>query len=301
MNCQNCGTLNNIGSKFCIKCGKSLNEGQPIQSMPGSSYQEVLNEPINKTLNQNSSQNFDTISQPMNNLSNTSTSGAKVSFMSYFFIILAVILKPFTAFKEELNKFNGFKNSIILSLIISVGATLINLISSMLSVVRVKSFDWASGGYKTNWIWENLKNLDYLKIIGKNFLIYLGIIVAIAVVYYLGSLIIKKQTNFSRLLGISALAIIPLLICSLILAPLLSLIWVGLKIPVIIIGVVYTVIIIYEVINNEILLEGNVKYYFNLVCLSILGIVAYYLCIKVFMSSITGELDGLNNIMNMFG
>ena len=195
MNCQNCGTLNNIGSKFCIKCGKSLNEGQPIQSMPGSSYQEVLNEPINKTLNQNSFQNFDTISQPMNNLSNTSTSGAKVSFMSYFFIILAVILKPFTAFKEELNKFNGFKNSIILSLIISVGATLINLISSMLSVVRVKSFDWTSGGYKINWIWENLKNLDYLKTIGKNFLIYLGIIVAIAVVYYLGSLIIKKQTN----------------------------------------------------------------------------------------------------------
>ena len=105
MNCQNCGTLNNIGSKFCIKCGKSLNEGQPIQSMPGSSYQEVLNEPINNTLNQNSFQNFDTISQPMNNLSNTSMSGAKVSFMSYFFIILAVILKPFTAFKEELNKF----------------------------------------------------------------------------------------------------------------------------------------------------------------------------------------------------
>ena len=60
----------------------------------------------------------------------------------------------------------------------------------------------------------------------------------------------------------------------------------------------YTIILLYEGMNSELLLEGNAKYYFNLVCLSILGIAAYYLYMKLFMSSISG---GLEDIMDLFG
>ena len=301
MNCPNCGTSNNAGSKFCIRCGQSL-EGaqvsteQPVQT-PEPSFQETPAQPINNTPIQ-SENNFQTnvaSQQPMN--TNTAPA-AKVSFMGYFFIILAVILKPFTAFKEELNKFNSFKNSAIMSLIVSGVGTLINLITTMLNSVMVKSYDWSSGGYKTTWTWENLKEIKYLEVVGKNFLIYLGVIVAIAVVYYIASLIVKKQTNFSRLLGISAIAVAPMLVCSLVLSPLLALIWAELAMPITLIGAVYTIVHVYEGMNNEVLVEGNAKYYFNLVCLSILGIAAYYLYMKLFMSSISG---GLEDIMDLFG
>ena len=301
MNCPNCGTSNNVGSKFCIRCGQSL-EGaqvsteQPIQSSETLS-QEVSSQPINNTPIQNEN-NFQTNVAPQQPMNSNAAPAAKVSFMGYFFIILAVILKPFTAFKEELNKFNSFKNSAIMSLIVSGVGTLINLITTMLNSVMVKSYDWSSGGYKTTWTWENLKEIKYLEVVGKNFLIYLGVIVAIAVVYYIASLIVKKQTNFSRLLGISAIAVAPMLVCSLVLSPLLALIWAELAMPITLIGAIYTIVLVYEGMNNEVLVEGNAKYYFNLVCLSILGIAAYYLYMKLFMSSNSG---GLEDIMDLFG
>ena len=111
-------------------------------------------------------------------------------------------------------------------------------------------------------------------------------------------MIVKKQTNFSRLLGIAAIAVAPMLVCSLVLSPLLALIWTKLAMPITLIGAIYTVVLVYEGMNNEVLVEGNAKYYFNLVCLSILGIAAYYLYMKLFMSSISG---GLEDIMDLFG
>ena len=96
----------------------------------------------------------------------------------------------------------------------------------MFDAITVKSFDWSYGGYKRIWTWEILKILDYLELIGKNFLIYLDVIVAVdCVLYYIASLIIKKQTNFGRLLCIFTMVVVPILICFLILSPLLSLIW----------------------------------------------------------------------------
>lgn len=294
MNCSNCGTFNQGGSKFCIKCGQNLisNENNNVSDTNIQNKKVVQNQ-INST-------QYNDLQNVSNTNNTTNQVTEKISFMEYFFMIIAIILKPFSSLKEGLNKFNGFKNPAVLSFIVSGIATIINLLSIMWSTVRVQDFSWTTGNYTTSWAWENLKNIEYVEVIGKNFLIYLGVIVAIAVVYYLGSLIVKKQTNFSRLLGISALAVTPLLICLLVLSPLLSLIWSGLAMPIIVIGAVYTIVIIYEGINSEILLEGNAKYYFNLVCLSILGIAVYYLCMKVFMSSITDGLDGLDNLMNMF-
>lgn len=301
MNCKNCGTLNNQGAKFCVKCGQMLENNFQTSntfSQQASTIQNVNPQPINNTqiqntnnIQYNSNQNVNTNIQ-MNNNENS-----KISFMSYIFIMLSVILKPFTAFKEELNKFNSFKNSAFMSLIVSGTGTLINLITTMFNSVMVKSYDWSSGGYKTTWTWKNLKEIEYLKVISKNFLIYLGIIIAIAVIYYIASLIVKKQPNFQRLLGISAVAVVPMLVCSLVLSPLLSLIWAELAMPVTLIGAVYTIILIYEGMNNEILVEGNTKYCFNLICLSILGIAAYYLYMKLFMSSIT---DGFEDILDLF-
>lgn len=328
MICSKCGMQNMNGTKFCVKCGNSLttqtvnysqlNQNTGYQNVQPTSQQPYQNVSYQSTqpINQNSSYQSTNINQQMNqNIGQTSinsnmtqqtqTSGSYTNqyknnkstsktIIGFISTILAVVLKPYTTFKEELDNYDDFKNSAILSLIISIGATLISLITTMINAVRVTSYY----SKETKWVWENLKHLNYIQLIGKNFLIYLGIILSIAVVYYIVSLIIKKQVNFSRLLGISALAITPMLACTLILSPLLALILSELSMPIMLVGIVYTIILLYEGMNSQIKLEGNIKYYFNLICFSILMVSAYYLFMKLFMSSLVG---GLSDIFDMFG
>lgn len=261
MICLKCSTENSDNSKFCVKCGNDLKVDKEMSQV------EEKKEKI---------------------------SSNNMGFGEYFFIMLAVILKPFTAFKQDLNKFENLKNSAIVSLIVAVITTLVSLIKTMISSIRVKSY-WTN---ETKWVWENLKDINYIKVIGTSLLIYLGIIVAIAGIYYIASLIVKKQTNFSKMVGIAAISIVPMIICSMIVSPILSMIYSPLGMFVTIIGTIYTILIIYETINNEIGLEGNVKIYFNLICISILVIVSYYLLMNVLVSSISSNLGNIFNLFN---
>ena len=174
--------------------------------------------------------------------------------------------------------------------------TLSNLIQTILSTVRVASYSWTDG-YTYSWQWDNLKNIKWLEVIGKNFLIYAGIILAITIVFYLGSLVVKKQLSFIKSLSISATSVIPAVCGAMILSPILGMIWSPLSMVFTIIGLVYSLIILYEFMNNELNLEKDKKIYFNLVCFGILIIAGYYAYMKLFMSSVTG---GLDNILDLF-
>ena len=162
MNCPNCGTSNNVDSKFCLRCGQNLTSVQtPVEETlqtTETTLQGDSSQLINDTTTQSDNNSQMSGLQPMNSYC---SNAPKASFADYLFIILAVILKPFTAFKEELNKFNDFKNSAIMTLIVSSGATLFKLISTMINSVIVKSYDWSSGGYQTTWTWENLKKIEF--------------------------------------------------------------------------------------------------------------------------------------------
>ena len=301
MNCSNCGTLNNAEAKFCVRCGQRLGAPQPkpkedtslnnnyYGQMPNNQNLEFNNYQYGNNVNQTSSNNF-----PINQNSNVSTN---VSFKENLLIIISVLLKPYDALKKQFTNISEFKSSAILSLLVTIMATLLKLVTTVLNTVMIKKYSYSSGTYTTTWLWKNLKEIKYLQIISKNFLIYIGVIVAIESVYYIVSLIFKKQSKFANLLKVAALSVVPFLICTLLLAPLLTIIWAQLSLPVTIIGAVYTVILIYEGMNNEIEIEENGKYYFNLICLSILGIIAYYLYTKFLMTSITG---GLEDIMDLF-
>lgn len=306
MICKNCGMQNNEGSKFCVKCGHSLS-AEGLQE--ASTYEELNLNPMKNEMHKTDNVTVAPVSQTElflqkqqqqpqqnnNNINNNSSNeipkpSKKVSIMQYFFVILAVILKPFTSLKEEAHKFDDFKNSAILSLIVSIIATLVTLIKTMITTVRVTGYL----STETKWVWKNLKNINYIQVIGKNFCIYLGIILAIACVYYIVSLIFKKQISFSRLFGISSLSVVPIYVCLLIVSPILSMIYVPLGMLATLVGGVYSVIMLYESMNNEIALEENAKYYFNLICLSILVFAFYYLYTKIIVTvnvkNVAGDL-----------
>ena len=278
MNCSNCGFLNNPNAKFCVKCGQSLENVNG-----GNGSQDVL---VNNAVQTLEMQNNSMNSNVSSSISNVTASGTlnqtvhvnqKISLINYFYVILAVIIKPFTTFKEELNKFSHLKNSAIIALIVSIIATLVRLLTVMFNVVRVKDYNIFDKSSETKWVWENLKNLDYLDVIGKSFLVFLGIILIIAGVYYIVSLIMKKQASFSRMCGIASISVVPMYLGVLLLSPLLSLISSKFSMPIVLIGGVYTILLIYEAMNSELHFEWNIKYYFNLLCLSIIGIASFYI------------------------
>ena len=298
MNCSNCGFLNNPNAKFCIKCGQSLENVNG-----GNGSQDVL---VNNAVQTLEMQNNSMNSNVSSSISNVTASGTlnqtvhvnqKNSVINYFYVILAVIIKPFTTFKEELNKFSHLKNSAIIALIVSIIATLVRLLTVMFNVVRVKDYNIFDKSSETKWVWENLKNLDYVDVIGKSFLVFLGIILIIAGVYYIVSLIMKKQASFSRMCGIASISVVPMYLGVLLLSPLLSLISSKFSMPIVLIGGVYTILLIYEAMNSELHFEGNIKYYFNLLCLSIIGIASFYIYSEFLGTSNISSVEDILDII----
>lgn len=300
MTCPNCGANNIDGSSFCIKCGTNLKDVQvninvnnaPIQSeQPMNNQQE---QPVQRPIYNNQPQN--NYQQPMNNQNNVNVSNAPLNYLMY---IVAILLKPFKCFKEEEAKLRNTKTSLIFSSIIAGAMMLITLFKAMIAVVFTKTMDYSTFKYKTSVDFSRLKDLDWLSLIGKNLLIFAGVIVAIALVYYIVSLIFKKSTNFIKMLSISATSLIPYIVLGMIVSPLIGKIWAPLSIFAMIIGVVYSLLIFINLINDDLVFDSvDSKIYFHLICLSILGSAGYYLFMKLMVSSVS---NNLNDLLNLFG
>lgn len=276
MLCRNCGTPNEENSRFCIKCGAFFTINTDPQP------EVALNPTQINNFNRETNGNVNT----------------KNSFGNYFLIIIAILLKPFTALKSEMNNMNKIKHTMTLALIVTITATIVTLVKTIISAVRIVTPKSFFGETKTEWVWENLKEIEYVKLIFMSILIFLGIIFAIACIYYIAGLILKKQPNFSKLLGIASVSVVPLFTGALLVAPLLAMFYAPLGLGSTIIGGIYTLILIYETMNNEIRIEGNLKYYFNLICLSILLIIIYAIYTKFFFNSISSNISDLLNIFN---
>lgn len=322
MICSNCGFQNEGTSKFCMKCGNVMvqqmqqptPEAQPMQknfqqsTQLNNNFGGATNEFLNSQSIQNSTATEFTTNnvqpqqdvQPQQTQSyNSSTAGS----LNYMFFILAVLLKPITSIKEELHKFENTKTSIIFAGIISVVTTIISLIKTIFSTVYTPASPgfYGYGATEAHWAWDNLKNLNWGEAIFKNFLLYAGALLAIALVYYLASLIIKKKASFQRLLGIASISAIPIILCSLVISPLIAKLYSPLGIIVTIIGAVYTLILLLDGINREMAFEDNdTKIYTNLACLSILVSVGYYAFMKFLfaVSEVGTELEDLTNLLN---
>ena len=245
------------------------------------------------TMQQTNEINNQTISNNQNNIVQESlkpVNNNKTSILYLIFMIFAVFLKPTSTIKEESDKLSQIKNSLTLSAIISLFFTIISLIITMINTVYVKNYNIFTGKYTTTVTWSNLKNVKYFEVIGKYFIVYLGIMLIIAGVYYLVGLILKKQSNFSKLLGIATVSIFPALVGLTIGYPIMSLISSTLGLIVGLVGIIYTFVIIYENINLEFDLKDNLRVYFNLISVSLILGLSYFLSYKLIFENILKKL-----------
>ena len=139
MNCSNCGTYNDPQSKVCIKCGNILNAdnlNQPTELNQNINSQQSYQQPPQNQMQQPINQ------QPINNVQTIQSANVSTSPLNYLKYLITILLKPFQCYKEEESKLNNGKNSIILTLIITVIMTLLNLIQTIISTVRVVNYSW---------------------------------------------------------------------------------------------------------------------------------------------------------------
>lgn len=303
MICPKCGNENINGSTFCIKCGINLKElvsNQNINQQNNENVNVRQDEQIINNLNYNQV-NQPTLNQVNNSKENNNQQKfeeAKKTAVHYFKYAKDVLLNPYKTFKEKEVELTKTKNALIFSGILAVVMMLITLLTAMITSIFVKELSAKTFELHTVVKFSNLGDLNYLVLIGRNLLIYAGIIAAIAGVYYIVSLIFKKESKFTKLLSISATSIIPFIALGMILSPILSLIWTPLSIIAKVGGLVYSILVFMSLIKEELSFETkDLEIKFHLICLTILGTIGYYLYIKLFMAVVNNEL---NDLLNMF-
>ena len=97
------------------------------------------------------------------------------STFNYFKYLLFSLIKPIDTLDKENNNLTNFKNSGIITLIISLFIMLANLLKTIISTGYVKetSIFWETT--KVRFDLDLLKELNYVDLILKDFLIILGI------------------------------------------------------------------------------------------------------------------------------
>lgn len=300
MICKKCGNPVQEGMKFCTSCGEPVvaEQNLNIQQSVTSNQQQVV-QPNNIGVTQTPVQN--TVAQPTMNVQqpaysqNTMKSGKGI-----FKTILMGLIRPKSNFKESEMELSSTSNSFILTGIISAMIMVINLVISVCTTLFTKSAQTCFMGYCVGEdlsFADKFKSIQWWPLIWQYIVIPAGIILLIAGIYYIVSLIFKKNLNFAKLLSISALGVAPALVAVVLVSPLLGLMWAPASIIVSATGFIYSLIILLTLFYKEFNFEEDDKFIlFNLISVFIIIVIAYFVVNQVIQQSITSSLGDFSSL-----
>jgi len=247
MKCLNCGNELENDARFCPKCGEVVDNNGDHEKFIAKK------------------------DQPGN-------SDITTIILGCFMFILGIILRPISSLNKKIDEYSNIKSAGILLLLVSFGRMIINLIGSMISVIFYKNINFWTGESKITVSFSNLKNLDYLSLIFKQFFGFIIVIAAVAGVYYIVSLIMKQTTNYFRLVAITTTSFVPFIIVLSFISIIISYIYVPASIFAIICSFIYSILIFVIAINKEINFDDtNFSIYFHTICLTVIFIISYYM------------------------
>ncbi len=198
------------------------------------------------------------------------------------------LLKPM-----ESEKSDDLKSVGITGLILSVSMVIINLIMTMITSLKQTSISF-TGKVSSTFSFDGLSEINYLSLIFKNLLIYIVVMLVIAGVFYIMSLIFKKEAKFTKLLSITYVAAIPFFLGTVVVSGILGLIYSPLAIISTIIFTVYSISVFASLVNSEVKLKDIMKVYYNTASYSLLLIIVYFVIVKIL-------LEAVSSIGSLFG
>lgn len=209
-----------------------------------------------------------------------------------FNLLKNILLKPVSTMEEHQEKLSDKKESLIFSGIIAGLMLVVTLIQTLISSCFVESYDFKTFKPVTEFSIEGIKNVKWLSEIFNNALVIILWMGAIALIYYLATIIIKKDGNFFKNLNNTAASFLPIIIGAGIVSPILGLINSYLTIIVVIATGVYSILVLLELMNNQIKFKTkDGKIYFNFITLSLIAGGIYYLLTLTITNAINSNIS----------
>lgn len=214
------------------------------------------------------------------------------TIMNCITFILAVALKPVNAFKSKVKDYSDFKSAGILVLFVSLAKMVINLLGAMISTIFVKQRNFFTGETKFTVSFENLGDLNYFDLIVKNVFWSLVIIAAVAGIYYVVAMIMKKNANYFRLAAITAVSFVPVFV-AIFVSIILAYIYAPLSAFLIFASIIYSFLIFINAVDAEVeFKDADYKIYFHAICMTVMFIIAYFI-----FSNMIGNMFSLNSLL----
>lgn len=198
--------------------------------------------------------------------------------MDCLMFLIAVVMKPVTAIKEKIKKYSDIKTAGILIVLVSLVRMIINLIGNMISaVITRKVTNYWTGESKLSITFSNLKNLDYLSLIFKQFFGFILAVAIVAGIYYVVAMLMKKTVNYFRVASITSVSFITYIIITSFVSVIISYIYSPLNLFLMFGSLIYSFITFVLALNEETDFKNcDFKVYFHAICLTIVVIITYY-------------------------
>ncbi len=213
--------------------------------------------------------------------------------VNYIKEIKKYVKNPLTYLKKENKITSDLKSSCIFGLLLALVASVLATFCKIFDIIHLDYEILNSNGNLTKWYFDNLENYSIFKIFGDNFLVYAGAIFVVAFVYYIASLIVKKEIKFEKTLGTVSLAVAPTYVLMLVASPIVSIFSVKVGILVSLVGVIYALISIVKVFNDEMKLDDKKYLIVNVIVIAVLVVCTYY----AFLNIALGQVKDLFNMI----
>lgn len=281
MNCKQCNLTNDDNAKFCKGCGENLileTNSNSKNSNNNKNQKEENKAVVSNNDKVSATENNTTIAEITENNEQTNNND-KIDFVG---IIIGMITKPATTIKNLLNKFDNINFSGIIAGIVVIVGVLSRLFNLIFSTVVYRTWSSRDGYSSYKLDFDRLENFKFLTNFFDSLVGYALIIASITCIYYMISLILKQDIKFSKLLGITSLSLIPVIIFSSVLSPVLTIIYSNFGIICSLAGLIFTGILLHEEINNLLTFDDDKKIFINTLNLTITAIISTLIIIEFF-------------------
>ncbi len=198
--------------------------------------------------------------------------------MEVFQLVKESIINPIESSENITKKFNTTQKTLILTLIMSAVMMVVHLITAMVSAVLVPKCDFWTGTCKTVVDFNQLGKVDYVNEIFRYFLLFTVFIAAIVVIYYVLALVFKKSIEFMDVLRLVLLALVPFIASTMIVGPLLGLIYSPLYLFILFAGSLYSFAIISINIEDKLKFKNKTNFiFYALSAITLIYVLQYYL------------------------
>jgi len=212
---------------------------------------------------------------------------AKKLFVNKNFNVFKALWKsatePMSYYTEESDKLKDPKNTAVYVGVIAVASSIFTLLIKLISVL-LKGKECVLGYCVETPLDARMAQVDWWTLTWQNFLYPILIVLALASIFYLGALVIKKKLDYVKLIGLSATAMLPYLVTSVVIAPILGSLWIQLGLIITMTALLYAFTLFVFFIKYEINYKEKtdlLMYYF-LGCFAAISTVVYLVINQMF-------------------